>query len=135
MKLIETQRKDIERLTEMMKEAFSKDKEMDNKEILLSLYYVENFVLWNIVENDKLIGVVCVKVEDNEGLIELLFIDSLYQKKGYGKHALNLLFSLYSDIKNWHVMVSKDRRYVEEFYKKLGFKEKIIKEDSIHMVK
>lgn len=135
MKFIETQRKDIDELAEMMNRAFFDDKrEIDNKEILLSLFYMKDFQLWNIVENNQMIGFICVKILDREGWIELLFVDKYYQKNGLGTKCFDGLFIMYPNVMTWHVSVREGRDYVKNFYLTLGFKEDKTENSCIHLL-
>lgn len=87
--------------------------------------YDDDEVQWNyIIKNNKILGIIALKVERNNLKIMFLEINSRLRNKGYGTEVIETLKNLKED-QNYKsiILIPKNEEIANNFYKSLGFKE------------
>lgn len=77
-----------------------------------------------ILLSDKIIGGVFVIHTGKRGEIGAIFLDPLYQNKGYGKETMLMLEKTYPFIKRWKLETPSKSHNLHKFYESLGYKRK-----------
>ena len=75
-----------------------------------------------ILTDDAIIGGAFVVGLGKKGEIGSIFIDPVYQRKGYGKQAMLTIEKLHPRIKRWKLDVLAENRHLHGFYESLGYK-------------
>lgn len=74
-----------------------------------------------VLVEDELIGGIMVKVGGKLGVIERIFVDPSYQRKGIGTRALQLIMEKYPEVVLWTLGTPEWNNRTKLFYEKLGF--------------
>ncbi|MCX6643431.1 MAG: GNAT family N-acetyltransferase [Candidatus Bathyarchaeota archaeon] len=128
--LSEASESDSGRLAEISKRAFDSDVDFGAPNTGgptgydSDLFYSQMLRFLNcflILVEDELIGGTMVKVGGKLGVIERVFIDPSYQRKGIGTRAMQLIMEKYPEVVLWTVGTAEWNNRTKLFYEKLGF--------------
>jgi GNAT superfamily N-acetyltransferase len=121
---------DSERLAEISKRAFETDVDYGSSGIGGPVgydspsFYTRILRFMNsycIMLNDEIVGGIMVNVRGKHGVVERIFIDPNYMKKGIGSNAMNQVMGNYPEVTLWTLGTPEWNTRTQPFYEKLGF--------------
>ena len=127
-KLVKALKKDIPRLAQYKKDIiymYSKglsgeEKENINEYVITSVN--EMFKdYYNIIIDDKIIGIVCIKDLENAKLLDEIYLEKEFRNNGIGTDIIMKILKE-SDNKNIYLWVYKENSKAVVLYNRLGFK-------------
>jgi hypothetical protein len=71
--------------------------------------------------NDEIVGGVMVNVRGKHGVVERIFVDPDYMKKGIGSNTMNQAMGNYPEVTLWTLGTPEWNTRTQPFYEKLGF--------------
>jgi GNAT superfamily N-acetyltransferase len=74
-----------------------------------------------IFKNDTIIGGAFVAGFGKKGEIGTIFIDPIYQHKGYGKQTIQMIEKTYPKIQKWRLDTPAENYKLHKFYESLGY--------------
>ncbi len=128
--LSEASESDSGRLAEISKKAFDSDVDFGAPNTNgppgydSDLFYSQMLRFLNcflILVEDELIGGIMVKVGGKLGVVERIFIDPSYQRKGNGTRTMKLIMDKYPEAVLWTLGTPEWNTRTKLFYEKLGF--------------
>ena len=114
----------------MKSSRFDLDQRISNKIIYkirynwVSSYFlnVKNKIIYSVKIKKNLIGLLCIKKNKNNIVIDLIGIKKKFIGKGIGEKMINFLEFKFANYKNILVGTYKENKIANNFYKKNGFK-------------
>jgi len=74
-----------------------------------------------ILVDNHIIGGAFVLAIGKKGELGSIFIDPIYQHKGYGTQAMRMIEELHPKVKRWKLDVLEDKKALHRFYEALGY--------------
>ena len=127
-KLVKAYKKDIPRLIEYKKDIiymYSKDLAKDERnkidEYIITSVNETIKDYNNIIIDDKIIGIVCIKDLENAKLLDEIYLEKEFRNNGIGTDIIMKVVKK-SNNKNIYLWVYKENIKAVSLYKRLGFK-------------
>ncbi|ETT86858.1 GNAT family N-acetyltransferase [Viridibacillus sp. FSL R5-0477] len=143
---------DAKILTEIMKKTFDREakKWLSEEEayadyniqppgyasIEMNKYMIKELNYYKVIIDEIIVGGIIVTVSGRSfGRIDRIFIDPIYQGKGFGSRAISLVEKEFYDVRKWEFETSSRQINNHYFYKKKGYEKTFETKDEYYYTK
>lgn len=104
--------------------------------IEMNKYMIKELNYYKLIFDEIIVGGIIVTVSGKSfGRIDRIFVDPIYQGRGFGSRAINLVEKEFLDVRKWELETSSRQINNHYFYKKMGYKIRFETKDEYYYIK